>query len=370
MSVLESPATLAPAAPKRRFLPDDGLRALAAEHGTPLYVYSVESVRRRRRDLAGFDVVRYAQKANPNLSLLRYVRTLGAHVDTVSSGEAHRALVAGFREDEINFTADVFDRRILELLGRHDLYVNLGSADMIEQYAAIRPGADVSLRINPGFGHGHDRKVNTGGPQSKHGIWHEELPAVLARAARAGLTVTGIHIHIGSGSDFKHLSRVRRALADAARTAAAIDPERLRWVFELFPAMRKFWTHPAGLLSGGQKQRIAIARALAGHPTVLLLDDCTAALDARNEDRFWARLDEEFGSGICFVVSHRLATIRRADTILVMDDGKLVDHGTHRELVQRCETYRDFLQTEEKLEHLGVSGVEYPSRMRRGGMTG
>ena len=66
----------------------------------------------------------------------------------------------------------------------------------------------------------------------------------------------------------------------------------------------------------------------AGRPRVLLLDDCTAALDAQNEDRFWTRLDEEFGEGICFVVSHRLATIRRADSILVVDDGRLVDQGT------------------------------------------
>jgi len=110
------------------------------------------------------------------------------------------------------------------------------------------------------------------------------------------------------------------------------------------------------LVSGGQKQRIAIARALAGKPRVLLLDDCTAALDAHNEARFWSRLDEEFGDVICFVVSHRLSTIRLADTVLVLDNGRLVDHGTHDELVARSAVYREFLLAEERKAHLGVEG--------------
>ncbi len=89
---------------------------------------------------------------------------------------------------------------------------------------------------------------------------------------------------------------------------------------------------------------------------MLLLDDCTAALDAHNEAQFWSRLDEELKDVICFVVSHRLSTIRRADTVLVLDDGKLVDQGTHEELVARSAVYREFLQTEERKAHLGVEG--------------
>jgi len=106
------------------------------------------------------------------------------------------------------------------------------------------------------------------------------------------------------------------------------------------------------LVSGGQKQRIAIARALAGRPRILLLDDCTAALDAHNEDRFWEQLDDEVGGCTCFIVSHRLATIRRADRILVLNGGRLVDQGTHDELAERCETYKKFLITEHRKAHL------------------
>jgi ATP-binding cassette subfamily B protein len=111
------------------------------------------------------------------------------------------------------------------------------------------------------------------------------------------------------------------------------------------------------LVSGGQKQRIAIARALAGKPDLLLLDDCTASLDARNEDLFWTELETAFPEITTFVVSHRLATIRRADTILVLDHGRLVDSGTHQELSERCEVYRAFLLTEEKKTSLAVEAA-------------
>jgi diaminopimelate decarboxylase len=68
------------------------------------------------------------------------------------------------------------------------------------------------LRINPGFGHGHSRKTNTGGDQSKHGIWHTQLADCLARAARHEIAITGIHMHIGSGTDLEHLAQVCGAL--------------------------------------------------------------------------------------------------------------------------------------------------------------
>jgi diaminopimelate decarboxylase len=88
---------------------------------------------------------------------------------------------------------------------------------MIDQYGERAPGAAITLRINPGFGHGHSRKTNTGGEHSKHGIWHEDVEDCVARAARHGLRVTGVHVHIGSGADMEHLASVAEACCGFAR---------------------------------------------------------------------------------------------------------------------------------------------------------
>ena len=116
----------------------------------------------------------------------------------------------------IVYTADIFDAESLELVIRENIHVNCGSPDMIDQYGSRAPGREITLRINPGFGHGHSRKTNTGGDCSKHGIWHGQLAECLVAAEHYGLTVTGLHMHIGSGTDLEHLSQVCAAMEKAA----------------------------------------------------------------------------------------------------------------------------------------------------------
>ena len=118
----------------------------------------------------------------------------------------------------IVYTADIFDREALDLVVERGIPVNCGSPDMIDQLgAAQRRVARSRLRLNPGFGHGHSQKTNTGGEQSKHGIWHTELDDCLRRADHHGLGVTGLHMHIGSGTDLEHLARSAARWKRAAR---------------------------------------------------------------------------------------------------------------------------------------------------------
>jgi len=194
---------------------------IAEEFGTPTYVYDAASIVERIADLKSFDKIRYAQKACSNIAILDLMRREGVVVDAVSTGEIQRALAAGFRVEEkyheVVYTADIFDREALEMVVKHHIHVNCGSMDMIDQLGERAPGRNITLRINPGFGHGHSQKTNTGGEQSKHGIWHEHLEECLRRADRYGIMITGIHMHIGSGTDLEHLAQVCGALEQAVQ---------------------------------------------------------------------------------------------------------------------------------------------------------
>ena len=197
------------------------IQELAKKFGTPSYFYDAQTIRDRIEQLRQFDVIRYAQKANSNIAVLDLMRKNGVLVDAVSTGEVFRAVKAGFEyggtPDPIVYTADIFDREALDLVVDKGLHVNVGSPDMIKQYGQRVPGGEITIRINPGFGHGHSAKTNTGGESSKHGIWHEQLEESVALATKHNVTVTGLHMHIGSGTDFEHLSQVCESMAATAR---------------------------------------------------------------------------------------------------------------------------------------------------------
>ncbi len=197
------------------------LPELARRYGTPLWIYDADIIRDRIQQLRSFDVIRFAQKACSNTHILKLLREQGVCVDAVSLGEIERALKAGFTPHgepaELVFTADLLDAPTLARIVELDIEVNAGSIDMLEQLGAAKPGHRVWLRINPGFGHGHSNKTNTGGENSKHGIWHTDLERALQVIQTHRLHLVGLHMHIGSGVDYDHLGSVCGAMVDTVK---------------------------------------------------------------------------------------------------------------------------------------------------------
>ena len=109
--------------------------------------------------------------------------------------------------------------------------------------------------------------------------------------------------------------------------------------------------------SGGQRQRLAIARALARKPEILIFDDSFSALDYRTDASLRAGLARELSDTTCLIVAQRIGTIRHADRIVVLDEGRVAGIGTHDELMKNCGVYREIAMSQLSAAELEKEGV-------------
>jgi ABC-type multidrug transport system fused ATPase/permease subunit len=131
----------------------------------------------------------------------------------------------------------------------------------------------------------------------------------------------------------------REEIEAAARRAQAVE------FIEDLPVGYDTVVGERGLtLSGGQRQRVAIARALLADPRILILDDATSSVDATTEGAIKSGLREVMAGRTTFIIAHRLSTVSLADEVIVMDGGRIVDRGTHAELLDGCSFYREIAE--------------------------
>jgi ATP-binding cassette subfamily B protein len=151
-----------------------------------------------------------------------------------------------------------------------------------------------------------------------------------------------------------HYGRPEASLAEVVEAAKAA---KIHEFIESLPDQYESRVGERGLkLSGGEKQRVAIARAILKNPSILIFDEATSALDSETEQGIQTELDRIARGHTTLVIAHRLSTVMDADQILVMDQGHIVERGTHRALLARDGAYAQMwaLQQQEEAEHVAA----------------
>jgi ABC-type multidrug transport system fused ATPase/permease subunit len=171
-----------------------------------------------------------------------------------------------------------------------------------------------------------------------------DLRDVDLASLRSQVAFVGDDSFLFSASVAENIAYAQPSAGQKAIEAAARRAQADGFIRELPDGYETLVGERGWTLSGGQRQRIAIARALLADPRILILDDATSSVDARTEAAIKAGLREAMAGRTTFIVAHRLSTISLADEVVVMDGGRIVDRGSHEDLLAGCGFYREIAE--------------------------
>jgi diaminopimelate decarboxylase len=194
-------------------------RAITERFGSPLYLYSERILRQRCQEVANFlsyrpFVANYSCKANTNVALLKIARSEGLHADAMSPGEIMLLREAGFAPNQIFYVGNNVDDTELQYAIAAGVTISVDSLAQLDRLGRLNPGGKVAVRINPGIGDGHHKKVVTGGADSKFGVYYTQANEIKRIAQQYLLQIVGLNQHIGSNflSGDTYLASVTRML--------------------------------------------------------------------------------------------------------------------------------------------------------------
>lgn len=174
----------------------------------------------------------------------------------------------------------------------------------------------------------------------------QDIQTVNLRSLRKQIAVVPQHSVLFEGTIADNIAYGRRHMPRERIEAAARAAFAHEFIEDTPEGYDRLLREGGTGLSGGQKQRLCIARAILRDPAILILDEATSQIDADSEHKINQALAEFRRGRTTFIIAHRLSTVIDADRIVVMDQGRIVDMGTHRDLLQRCDVYQMLTQTQ------------------------
>ena len=216
-----------------------------------------------------------------------------------------------------------------------DFEVNTG-----ECVALVGPsggGKSTVFSLLLGFYQGHAGELTFDG---------KKISEIGLKSLRSSIAVVPQEVLLFGGSIMENIAYGRPTATEDEIIEAAKQANAHAFISE-FENAYETKVGPRGIkLSGGQRQRVAIARAILADPKILLLDEATSALDSESERLVQSALDTLMEGRTSMIIAHRLSTVRNADRILVLQNGKIVENGSHDELMANNGTYKLLAETQ------------------------
>ncbi|QIK70614.1 ABC transporter ATP-binding protein [Erysipelothrix sp. HDW6C] len=266
------------------------------------------------------------------VSLKRIQEVLDTEVDMTYEVNDTKLTSGSIKFENVSFTYDELDHPTLE-----DINFEINHGETLGIVGATGSGKSTLVQLiariyDPSTGivtvDNHDLKT----------ISEDELRKNVSLVLQRPTLFSGtIADNIRQGKKDATLEEMKHAAA-IAQAMEFIEHEKDGFDAEVFQRGANF--------SGGQKQRISIARGIVGNPNILILDDSTSALDAKSEKNVKDALKAEMGQTTKVIVSQKISSVVHADKILVLDEGRLVQQGTHRELLETSPVYQEIYETQ------------------------
>ncbi len=206
------------------------LLQLTEKYGSPLYVYDTDKIASQYKRLtdafSNVDALKinYAVKALSNINILKFIKNLGAGLDTVSSQEVQLGLAAGYTPESIFFTPNGVSLEEIEKVAKLGVQINIDNLSILELFGQKHPEIPVCIRINPHVMGGGNSKISVGHIDSKFGISIYQTPHILRVVKNTGMRISGIHMHTGSDIlDIDTFLRASEILLDTAKQFDNLD---------------------------------------------------------------------------------------------------------------------------------------------------